>query len=192
MKVFDFDNTIYDGESMVDFVYFMMEKKEKLKKYKGVVDRLLKLYELNLLSPSLIENVINKYRGELNFPTANIKSYIDEFWKINKGKIKKDMLAKISKDDLIITAAPDILLEPIKKKLKTNNIYTSIVNMETKELVFMCYKENKAKKYKELYGDQMIDELYTDNYADKPLMKISKKVYLIDKKTKEYKIIKGA
>jgi len=191
MKVFDFDNTIYDGESMVDFVYFMIDKKEKLKKYKGIVDKLAKLYEINLLSPSLIENVINKYKKDFDLSSNNITKYIDEFWESNKKKIRKEMLDKIDKEDLIITAAPDILIDPVRKLLKTKNIYSSIVNIEKRELVFMCYKENKAKKFKELYGDKQIDELYTDSYADKPLMKLSKKVYLIDKKAKEIKLIKG-
>ena len=189
MKVFDFDNTIYDGESVVDFVYFMMDKKEQLKKYKGIVDKLLKLYELNLLSPGLMESVANKYKGEVNYPKETIEKYIEEFWKINK--IRKEMLDKIGKEDVIMTTSPNVLIDPIKKKLKTKNIYTSIVNIETKELEFMCYKENKAKKFKEIYGDTVIDELYTDNYADKPLMKLARVVYLIDKKTKEIKKIKG-
>ena len=46
-------------------------------------------------------------------------------------------------------------------------------------------------KFKELYKDKEIDVLYTDSYADKPLMDISRKVILIDKKTKEKKVIKG-
>jgi phosphoserine phosphatase len=190
MKVFDFDNTIYDGETMVDFFYFIIEKKEELKKYKGIVDKLLKLYEHNMLPISLIKRVINKHRNEFGFSTKNIDKYIEEFWKLHEHKIRKDMLSKISKDDVIMTASLNVLIDPIKKKLKTKNVYTSIVNIETKEVEFMCYKENKVTKFREIYKDEMIDELYTDSYADKPLMNISKKVFLINKHTKEIKQIK--
>ena len=89
-----------------------------------------------------------------------------------------------------MTASVNVLIDPIKKKLKTKNIYTSIVNVEKKEIEFICYKENKAEKFKEIYKDKVIDELYTDSYADKPLMNLSKKVFLIDIKTKEIKQIK--
>lgn len=190
MKVFDFDNTIYDGESMVDFFYFICEKKPQLQKYKSIVDKFIFLYHHNLVPMTLVKTMINKYKNEVNFNTDNYKKYVDEFWKTHKTKIRKEMLAKISKDDVIMTASVNVLIDPIKKKLKTKNIYTSIVNVEKKEIEFICYKENKAEKFKEIYKDKVIDELYTDSYADKPLMNLSKKVFLIDIKTKEIKQIK--
>lgn len=190
MKVFDFDNTIYDGETMVDFFYFMCEKKPQLDKYKPLLNKVLFLYQHNLLPIKLIKNLINTHKNDVDFNTDNYKKYIDEFWKTHSKKIRKDMLAKISKEDVIMSASLNVLIDPIKKKLKTKNIYTSIVDVEKKEILFMCYKENKAEKFKELYKDKLIDELYTDSYADKPLMNLSKKVFLIDRKTKEIKQIK--
>lgn len=190
MKVFDFDNTIYEGESMVDFFYFILEKKEELKKYKPLVSKFLKLYEHNLLPIGLVKRVINKYKGEASFSTKNLDKYIDEFWKLHINKLNKEMLNKVSKEDVIMTASVNILIDPIKDKLKTKNIYTSLVDIENKELLFLCYKDNKVDKFKEIYKDTMIDELYTDSYADKPLMSISKKVFLVDKKTREVKQIK--
>ena len=38
--------------------------------------------------------------------------------------------------------------------------------------------------------DKPIDELYTDSYADKPLMNLAKKVFFIDRDTREIKQIK--
>ena len=48
--------------------------------------------------------------------------------------------------------------------------------------------ENKVKKIRELYPDKEIEALYTDSYSDKPLMDISKTVYLV--KGKRLKKIK--
>ena len=190
MKVFDFDNTIYDGESMVDFFYFMLEKKPQLQKYKPLLDKVLFLYQHNLLPMKLVKNLINSHKNDVDFNIDNYKKYIEEFWKVNSKKIRKDILAKISKDDVIMSASVNVLFEPIKKKLKAKNIYTSVVDVEKKEILFICYKENKLDKFKEVFKDKVIDELYTDSYADKPLMSISKKVFLIDRKTKEMKQIK--
>ena len=44
MKVFDFDNTLYDGESLVDFFEFLCDKKDELRKYKKLVKIMLKHY----------------------------------------------------------------------------------------------------------------------------------------------------
>jgi phosphoserine phosphatase len=191
MKVFDFDNTLYDGESLVDFFEFLCDKKDELRKYKKLVKIMLKLYEMNMLPTSLIKKELNKHKNDVSFNTNNIDKYVNEFWDKNKHKLNKDLIKLINKDDLIITASLDVLLNPIRKELKTKHIISSIANIEKKDIDFICYKENKVLKYKELYKDQLIDVLYTDSYADKPLMDISKKVILIDKKTKEMKVIKG-
>ena len=191
MKVFDFDNTLYDGETLVDFFYYLCDKKEELNKYKGLVSFLLNLYEKNLLPMPLVKKVFNKHKNDFNYNLSNKDKYINEFWELNKHKLNKDLIKTIKKDDVIITATIDVLLNPIKKELKTKNILCSITNIETKEIEFMCYKENKVIKYKEIYKDTPIDVLYTDSYADKPLMDISNKVILIDRKTKEMKVIKG-
>jgi len=190
MQVFDFDNTIYDGESMVDVFKYALDKKPELSKYKKYVDLALKLYEHNMLPMGLVKSMIAKHAGEFNYSTSNIDKHLEEFWKINKHKLNKDIIKLIKKDDVIITATIDILIKPIMKDLKTKNIICSEVDLEKKEMKFMCYKENKVAKFKELYPDGIIDVLYTDSYADKPLMAIAKKVVLIDKNTKEMKVIK--
>ena len=192
MKVFDFDNTIYNGESTIDFFNYVLERKEKYRKYKGLVTKLYFLYKHNLLPMKLMKHYIAKYSSEkVDFNKEHVLSYIDEFWKENKDKLDKDMLKKISKEDVIITANLDVLINPIKKELKTKNIITSIVDLDKKEIKFLCYNENKLAKFKELYKDKEIDELYTDSYSDKPLMSISKKVFLVDKENNTIKCIKG-
>ena len=143
-----------------------------------------------MLPMNLVRKCIDKYKGELNYSTKNLDKYVDEFWELHRDKIMKNMIKKVKKDDVIITASLDFLLRPIMKELPTKNIICTEVDIENKKVDCVCYKENKVKKYREKYKDRPIDELYTDSYADKPLMQISKKVYLIDKKTKEIKVIK--
>ena len=40
--------------------------------------------------------------------------------------------------------------------------------------------ENKVKMFRDVYGDVEIDEFYTDSMSDKPMMDISKTVFLVD------------
>ena len=138
-----------------------------------------------------VKKQISKRSKEINFSTDNIDIYIDEFWKLHKHKIMKNMLAKVKKDDVIITACLDVLLKPVMKDLKAKTILCSEVDIKEKKVNFICYKENKVVKYREVFGDTQIDELYTDNFADRPLMNIAKKVFYVDKKTKEIRVIKG-
>ena len=63
MKVFDFDNTIYNGESSFDFALFMVKKKKSLIKYLPNFLYLLVLYKLCLLSPEDFVKRLEKFMG---------------------------------------------------------------------------------------------------------------------------------
>mgnify|MGYP003320910724 FL=1 len=47
------------------------------------------------------------------------------------------------------------------------------------EINTICYKEHKLEVFHSVYGDVIIDDFYTDSMADKPMMDISKNVYMV-------------
>ena len=65
--------------------------------------------------------------------------------------------------------------------LGTERIIGTEVDLEKKRILWFNFGENKVKRYRALYGDQIIDAFYTDSYNDKDLMEISQKVYLVKK-----------
>ena len=181
MKVFDFDNTIYDGESLVDFFCFCVRKK------KSLIFKILTflyaaiLYKTNKLSIDDLYTKASKLTKVITNNKADIDEYVNMFWQKNKKKLKQNMLDKIRKEDIIITASPDILIKGIASKFKTKNIISSILNVDTGKFEFICFRENKVTIFKEKYPNAIIDEFYTDSLADLPLMKLAKKAYLVSK-----------
>ena len=181
MKVFDFDNTIYDGESLVDFFCFCIRKKKSLIfKIPAVLSAAI-LYKMNKLSIDDLYAKASKLTSVIIKNKDDINGYVEEFWSNNKKKLKKYMLDKISKEDVIITASPDILINGISSELKTKNIISSILNVDTGKFEFICFRENKVTIFKEKYKDAIIDECYTDSLSDLPLMKLAKRAYLVSK-----------
>ena len=182
MNAYDFDNTIYDGESIVDFFLFCLKKDLKLLKYLPNIIILLIKYKLNLVKIETITNFVEKFSD--NFFKDNKTDYNQlaiEFWNKNSKKLKQEFLDNLKNDDLIITGCPNFLIEHIKNKLKTKNIICTVFNFETKKLEFLCFGENKVKIYKEKYQDKKINKFYTDSLADTPFMELSNEVYLVNK-----------
>lgn len=181
MKVFDFDNTIYDGESLLDFFCFCIKiKKSLIFKIPTVLYTAI-LYKMNKLS---IDNLYEKASKLTKVITSNkedVDMYVKKFWLKNKIKLKQNMLDKITEEDIIITASPDILIKGISSELKTKNIISSKLNVNTGKFEFICFRENKVTIFKEKYPNAIIDEFYTDSMADLPLMKMAKNVYLVNK-----------
>ena len=168
MNVYDFDNTIYDGESIVDFFAFCIQKKKSLCKYIPLAIYTVALYKTN--SSLIIEN--KEFADEL----------IKEFWTLNKHKLKKYFLDKITSSDVILTAAPRMLIEGILEELNTKNIICSEFNLETGKCEFLCYRENKVVAFKNQYPNAIIEEFYTDSMNDLPIIKLANNSFLVKKK----------
>lgn len=181
MRIFDFDNTIYDGESVFDFFLFCVKEKKSLIKYAPIVFYTTLMYEFGLLSIDKLCELAGRMSKIIIANKEDADYLINKFWDIHTRNLKPDYLEQLREDDVIITASPRILIDGIKDKLNTKNIICTEMNIETGKLEFLCFRENKVKAFKERYPNALVEEFYTDSYNDKPLMEISKKTYLVKK-----------
>ena len=197
MNVYDFDNTVYDGESVFDFFRFCTKKQRGLLKFFPMMVKNLFKYKLNKLSIDELyeeaskitaEVIKNGIYAEILRSKESTEAYIREFWKKNARKLKQDFLDKIKEDDIIITASPVVLIEGIADIVKAKNIIGTELDLATGRLTFACFRQNKVKAFKERYPDVTIDEFYTDSLNDMPLIQLAEKAYLV-KKNKEPQLI---
>ncbi len=191
MNAYDFDDTIYDGQSIFDFCIFCIKKDFKLIRFFPNILIMLIEHKLNLLTLEkiykIVENMINSFfkHYELNYDEL-----ISEFWKKNRKKLKPNFLDMLTEKDLIITGCPNFLIDFIKDDLKVQNIICTQFDLKNKTLDFICFGENKVKAFEKKYKDKTINEFYTDSLSDIPFMKIAKEVYLV-KKEKIVKVDKS-
>ena len=93
MNAYDFDNTIYNGESIYDFFVFCIKKDIWLIKFLPLVLLRMIQYKLNLLKIEKIyetcELIINSF---FKYSKFNYNELIKEFWKINHKKLKKQFI----------------------------------------------------------------------------------------------------
>ncbi len=183
MNVYDFDNTIYDGESIVDFFRFLVKKDFRLARFYPRILWLLLLYKMNKVSVEDLSNKLAKLsKTFFKNKEYDIASLRKEFWDKNINKLKPEFLKMLKKDDIIITGCPSFLIEHIQDKLQVRDIIATQIDLQTKELEFLCFGKNKVTAYNQFYRDQKIKKLYTDSLADKPLMAIAEEVYYVTKK----------
>lgn len=180
MNVYDFDNTIYHGESGVDlFKYFLKRDPALVKKLPWAI-RLITDYKLTTMT---MDDVIHKYAGVLEKYGREKIGDLDElavdFWDKHSYKVKPMYFQMRQDDDVIISACLDFILKEICERLNIKNYIGSEVDAETKSLISFCYKDNKVKAFRKHYPGQEIDNLYTDSFNDQPLMDIAKNVYLV-------------
>lgn len=176
MNVYDFDNTIYNGDSTVDFVLYCFKTKPAL----------LKVLPSQLFNAFLF---VIKVRPKKQFKeqlytflrkVQNVDDVIDQFVALHIKNIKGWYSTQQKPDDLIISASPDFLIEAFCNRLKITHWMASPVQKYSGELRGPnCFGEEKVRRFDELYHRKDIEFFYSDSYSDAPLAKLSKKAFLV-------------
>ena len=181
MNVYDFDNTLYDGESALHFFLFCMRKRPSLARFipsalRGIVD-----YKRHGVT---IDEVARRYSRIMKACMEGLGDYRETtraFWDKYEHRICKFYKALQRPDDLIISAGPEQSLREICARLGIKHYIGTVVNEESGEIDFICFKENKVKAFRERWPGQEIDDFYTDSMNDKPLIDIAKRAFLVKK-----------
>lgn len=176
VNIYDFDDTIYRGDSTADFYKFCLSKYPRialLLPYQGLC---FLLFLMRIMDKTKFKE---KFYGFLTW-ISDIDATIDEFWSIKKGNIKDFYNRNKRENDIIISASPEFLLEPICKELGIRYLLASKVNRKTgKYTGENCYGEEKLRRFREAFGELEVDEFYSDSRSDAPLAGLAKKAFLV-------------
>ena len=105
MNIYDFDNTIYKGDSTRDFYFYCLKNHPQILFYLPVQGFFAIPFGLHLLEKTKFKE---KFYGFFKL-VPDIDSLVESFWVTHEKNIK-DFYYKIHKDDdLIISASPEFL-----------------------------------------------------------------------------------
>lgn len=184
MRVFDFDNTIYNGESGADLFMFYFKKDPKglLKYAPKFLEAFLKYKRRKITAEEIMEDysiILKEYCQKIDDVYADFETFWDEY-----QENIKPFYAKIQdENDVIVSACPVCLLKIICERLGVKYYIGSDIDPKNGKINYLCYKDKKVDCFREIYGDIKIDELYTDSMSDKPLMDISENVFMVSGET---------
>lgn len=179
MNVYDFDNTIYDGESVFDFYLFSVRRQPGLIRYLFVVLGTLIRYKLCCINREEFEKIAKKHAKSYLLRVRDMDELIREFWDKNEHKIKPFYKAVMQDDDVIISASVDILLNELFSRIGVKHYITSKVDKTSGEVIEICYRNNKVSLFQREFPNAQIDNFYTDSKNDAAMMQLAKKTYLV-------------
>ncbi len=179
MKVFDFDNTLYRGESSIDLSLFMIKKRKKILLYLPNIFWHLLKYKLCLVEKNKLESTINRYVRSIIRDEQEIFDLVQAFWEKNQSRLYPDMLELLDENSVILSAGPRFLLEGIQSRLRTRHLVCTEIDLKKKEILYFNFGRNKVVRYHELYGDQTINRFYTDSYNDQAMIDLADEAYLV-------------
>lgn len=174
MNAYDFDKTIFRGDSTARFYRFCLGRTPRMLK------RLPRLaFEALFVLPrdkTRFKQSMFGFLRDLDDPEGAVA----EFWQRNRGRIKPFYLEKRRADDIIISASPEFLLRPILTELGVTRLLASPVDIHTGQYSGEnCHGKEKVRRLREAYGDVEIDEFYSDSHVDDPLAEIAKTAFRV-------------
>lgn len=178
MNVYDFDGTIYDGDSTLDFWYFCLKKHPQILLYLPYQCFGMVKYKLKIIDKTKFKECFFSFVKQIDILEKDVK----EFWDLNEFKIMNWYKENQKKDDLIISASPFFLLNEICKRQKIEYLIASKVDPKTGYFDGNnCYGEEKVIQFFKRFPDHNIDAFYSDSYSDNPMASIAIRAYFVKK-----------
>ena len=175
MNVYDFDKTIYDGDSSVNFYKFCVRKKPSVLKYLPVQLWAFFKYLVRAHDKTAMKEVFYRYFAEID----DVDLLLYEFWEKNMSKIKNWYTETKRDDDVIISASPEFLLE-YPCKMMNIHLIASVVDKKTGKYDGKnCHGEEKVSRFYKEFEKGSIDKFYSDSYSDAPLAKIANESFMV-------------
>ena len=175
MNGYDFDKTIFKGNSMCRFSVFCT----------------LRLPYLILFAPILLVAFLmrfvrildkNRYLHMISWFVALIprtEKFAAKFWDRNMKNIQPWYLNQRLDDDLIITASPEFLVGEACRRLGVRCLGMQLSPRSARMYGDHCYGEFKVGRYREAFGDAPLATYYSDSLSDTPMFKLADQGYFV-------------
>lgn len=182
MNVYDFDETIYDGESSVEFILAYLKKDPGIITFLPTVAKVMFLYKRGKIT---FDDFVGKYASQLKKyferNEVDISSFVSEFWDKRMKKIKPFYLEIQQEDDVIITASPEFMMKDVCDRLGIKHLIATDFDIKTGEIKKACFREGKIDCFREVFPEGIIDNFYTDSLNDEFLFPFAKHVFMVKK-----------
>lgn len=178
MNAYDFDGTIYNGDSGADFIKFMFCKKPLLvTKHLVKSSVVIAKYKLGKVELKKMKEDLFSFVNKID----ELNKFTNEFAKKNKNKIKNYYFDTKKEDDLIISASLDFYLLPLCKEIGLNNVICTEYDIKNGKIINEnCKGEEKVKRFEATYGsDAIIENAYGDTKGDIPMLKRAQNGFMI-------------
>ena len=176
MNAFDFDNTIFHGDSTARFYAYCFAH----------VPALWPTIPAQLGNAILFACKIRKkqdfkermYRFLTRLP--DVDALLEAFWDENISRIEPWYKAMQRQDDVIISASPEFLLEPAMRRLGIRHMMASRVDKHTGRYTGLnCHGAEKVRRFREVFPTAQVECFYSDSLSDTPMARLADRAYLV-------------
>lgn len=169
--LYDFDKTIFDGESGTAFWLFCLKRHPKIIKY---LPRQLK----GLFGHYVFHKISKERSKELFYsylPCINAKKEAELFWEKNSAKIFDWFPLERDIPIVVCSASPLFQIKPICDKFGVDKVIATKMDPETGKIIGNnCKGEEKVRRIKEELPEYDFRNAFSDNIiSDAPMLSLA-------------------
>ena len=195
--VYDFDKTVYGGETGTDFLIFYLKKKPSKILSFGL--KIMKDFFLFLFKRIELKELKGRYSGFLsNESVESTEKLVNEFWSKNKKLVYEWVPNEIIENKkevdfvIVISASPLFLIDKFVRELGFTHAFGTVLETGFKDGKKYYLPKISGENCKNIEKVKVLDrwaqkqginykiiKFYSDSIMDKPLFDLAEKKYWI-------------
>lgn len=175
VNVYDFDKTLYAGDSSIDFYRFCLKRQPSLA-------LILPKQVASMVSAVALGKGRTACKEGFYAFLPHVKALDDalaKFWGCAQRKFYEGMIDRLRMGDVVVSASPEFLLRPICEDLGLDLIASKVDALAGVCKGENCRGEEKVRRFRESYPDAAIEEFYSDSSIDDPLARLADRAYKV-------------
>lgn len=176
MNVYDFDGTLYAGDSTADFVAFLMRRHPALLLHLPAIGVAFLKLAWKLQSKTKTKERLYAVFAQI----PDMEGEVSAFWKSHRKNLKAWYRETKRPDDLVISASPEFLVKPGCALLGIKRVMASRVDMKTGRYTGEnCHGAEKITRLEAAFPGEHVTDFYSDSHADDPLAAYADRAFMV-------------
>lgn len=173
--LYDFDKTVYAGDSGMDFWKYCIKRKPSIIIYLPYQILCAVKFYLKIGDPDKNKAALYCY-----FPKIDAVEYARDFWESHRDKIYSFFLPENRENPAVIcSASPEFFLKIICDELKVDTLIGTVVDPQTGKLFSKnCRREEKVRRIKAAIPEYKFVNVFSDSLKnDMPILTLGENAF---------------
>lgn len=177
MNIYDFDNTIYNGDTNKDIILYSL-RKHPFKVINALLkaNKLNKEYKKGLIPFERVKETMLSFLFKIKDTDKYIEGFVDSHIK----NIKPWYLSKKDDKDIIISASYELWIVPFCKKLGIKYVIGTKTNNDGTIKGKNCKGKEKLIRLAEVIPNAVIINSYSDSESDLPILEVAQNAFVVE------------
>lgn len=177
MNIYDFDDTIYNGDTNRDILMYGFKKHpflvlKALKKAK----KLQNDYKRGVIEFERVKEAMLSFIFEIK----NYPKFINDFVDSHMKNIKPWYLNRRTQNDIIISASYELWIMQFCKRLGIRYVIATKTDSDGKIIGKNCKGAEKLKRLASVIPNAVIVSAYSDSSCDIPILEAARTAYVVE------------